>query len=194
MRYTVCALFCALIASAAGVDWDARLAQHGLIERGGGAWDDVSERSWSASASRRLTAGREGTRLRATSEPAADEAAGRRTLAERRARFLAQFDGDIGYPGMVTRTFSVPEDFRPRVAPPGPDGGSLWLSAATERFTYGPGAADLVRYVAALSLRWCPAARRVVELELFFPKESFSEKRALSELSAFSCSPRNGKK
>ena len=163
------------------------LTPHGIAYAGKAQYRVKLDRSLSEGGSRRLTAELDGTRLRVASEPARDAASARRLLAEWKTRLYGQFEGAMSYPGMVTRRYDVPEALRPRVVSAAGGGRSAWIVPATERLTFGAGADDLVRYIAVVTHRWCPEAGRAVELTLFYPRESFSEKAALSEEAAFTC-------
>lgn len=175
-----------MTAAAALVAVAAALAPHGLSYAGRTPWNTTHQRAWGEDGSRRLTAEAGPARLRAASEPAANEEAGRRLLAEWSARLSNQFDGEMSYPGIITRRYEVPAALRPRAVMEAA-GRSVWITPATERLTFGVGSSDLVKFMAVVSHRWCPAAGRAVEVSLFYPRAEFSEKAALREESAFSC-------
>jgi hypothetical protein len=172
---------------ALGADFRKALRSHGIVYEGKAPYRVTLDRNLSEGGSRRLTAELDATRLRVASEPARDSAAAGRLLAEWKTRLYGQFEGAMSYPGMVTRRFDVPQELRPRAVAAAGAGRSAWIVPATARLTFGAGADDLVRYFAVVTHRWCPEAGRAVELTLFYPRESFSEKAALSEEAAFAC-------
>ena len=163
------------------------LHPHGIVYGGKAQYRVTLDRSLTEGGSRRLTAELNATRLRVASEPARDAAAAGRLLAEWKTRLYGQFEGAMSYPGMVTRRFDIPQELRPREISATGNGRSIWIVPATERLTFGAGADDLVRYFAVVTHRWCPKAKRAVELTLFYSRETFREETALSEEAAFTC-------
>ncbi|HBL16050.1 MAG: hypothetical protein A2X36_04045 [Elusimicrobia bacterium GWA2_69_24] len=97
------------------------------------------------------------------------------------------FQGTAEYPGIITQGFEVAEDLRPVSVPGSPRGSEVLILYATPRLTYGAGAADLVAYRALLSFRYCPKERVSVQVELFFPKDSFPRDEALALLQGYDC-------
>lgn len=161
------------------------LSGHGLLYAGKARCAALDERSWSQAGSLRLSADCGAYKLKVASEPDGSAEAGRARLAEWKARFLGQFEGEAAYPGMVTRAVSVPESLRPR--PAHKKDRSVWLAPATERLTFGAGSPDLAPLRAVVSHRWCAKKGRAVELSLFYPAEGFDEKAALAEEARYSC-------
>ncbi|MFI5349250.1 MAG: hypothetical protein ACHQ2Z_06885 [Elusimicrobiota bacterium] len=175
-----------LARTALAAEFRQALHPHGMTYSGKKMYQVTLDRSLSDGGSRRLTAESGATRVKIATEPARDAAAARKLLSEWKTRLYGQFEGAMSYPGMVTRRYDIPEALRPR-ALAAAGGRAAWIVPATDRLTFGAGADDLVRYIAVVTHRWCPEAGRAVELTLFYPRESFSEKAALVEEAAFTC-------
>lgn len=161
----------------------------GLQYGGSTPYEVTLDRVQLESGSRRLKAAAGAVVLKADARPAPDAAAAERRLGEWRARLLGQFEVAAGYPGMVTREIEVPAALRPEAVAGIPAGRSVWIVPATERFTFGAGAEDLVFYMSVVSQRWCPQSGQVAELTLFYPKKGFDRKAALAEEARFACRP-----
>ena len=165
----------------------AAILAFGLHYGGTTPYTVTLDRVWQEGGSRRLKAEAGPVVLRAHAQPAEDEAAAQRRLGEWQTRLLGQFEVAAGYPGMITREIEVPASLRPKPVPGLADGRAIWIVPATERLTFGAGAEDLVFYISVVSQRWCPEAKKVVELTLYYPKKGFQEKTALAEEARFTC-------
>lgn len=187
--FLIAVLLAGVCRPAAADAWSDALAKLGLVYRGSRSYTVQGQAAFAQGTpeeSRRLTAKADGVRLRLVSESAPDDAAAFRRLDDLRARFLAQFDGDIGYPGMVTHTLHVPDVLRPKELKSGPDRRDF-IAPATARMTFGVGSPDLVSYTALVSLRVCAVQKRVVQVELFFTTAAFDASAAAAESAAFDC-------
>ncbi len=171
----------------------ALAASLGLSVRGAGPWRVDTSRKWGdwpkADSQWTVTASSGGVRLRleafAGLSPA--ELARKEQLQVSRIRLL--YAGDIGYPGMVTRSLRVPAALTPYKLKRGAGRPDALILPASSRLTYGVGAEDLAAYRCALSFVECPRSGRLLQVELFYPKASFDRRAALAALDRFSCSP-----
>jgi len=144
-----------------------------------GEWPK-GQAQWTVSAS----SGDYRLRLQAFSGLGAADADQKRELQLSRIRLL--YAGDIGYPGMITRSLKVPEALSPQTVRRAGKSDALLLPASAA-LTYGVGSDDLVVYRAALSFIYCPQSRRLFQLEWFAPKAAFSSTTALARLDSFAC-------
>lgn len=87
--------------------------------------------------------------------------------ASRFARVKMLYGGYIEYPGMVTSKTEVPAVLKPAYREKGPRDRETIYLPATANMAYGAGAADLVKYSAAITSRYCPAAKALWQIEVF---------------------------
>jgi hypothetical protein len=90
-------------------------------------------------------------------------------VSSRFTRVKMLYSGYMAYPGMITSRDEVPDDLRPREVKSGPLGYDTLYMPASARMAYGVGSKDLVKYAAAMSYRYCSAAKTLVQVEMFFP-------------------------
>lgn len=100
------------------------------------------------------------------------------------------------YPGMISNAIDIPDELMPKrvyVSISGEDVPVILLTG-TPRFTYGATAEELVRYRGGKAFFHCRQQKRLYEVELFIPKEDYTEKMVLDILRSFSCSHRSHSK
>lgn len=116
---------------------------------------------------------------------------GRRSALEkmddRFASVEGLFKGYAFYPGMITQQFEVPPELGPEILSPGPRGYKTYVLYSTAQMTYGVGDPGLAVHRGALTYRYCPETKTLVEVELFFPAEDFNKEGLLKELESFYC-------
>lgn len=114
-----------------------------------------------------ITADCGASRLRLELVSAIGEKEALKMMATRFTRVKMLYGGYIEYPGAITSRTEVPAGLKPVCLEKGPQGRETLYMPATEGMAYGAGAADLVKYSAAMTYRYCAAARTLWQIDIF---------------------------